>query len=71
MSANSNRPIRGAVYARFSTRFQSSTDDQIRECLKWAKDNNIEVPEEFIFVDEAKTGRSSRRDGLDSLSWNY
>ncbi len=55
------------VYARFSTRFQDSTDDQVRECREWADQNGYEVLEEYVFVDRAKRGGSSRRSGLAAM----
>lgn len=58
----------GAIYARYSSRFQHSIEDQIRTCREWAKANGVHIPDEFIFTDEAVTGRSSRRDGLRALN---
>ncbi len=57
----------GAIYTRFSSRHQHSTADQIRACREWAERNGVHVPAEYIFCDEAVTGRSSRRKGLASL----
>src|SRR5437773_140343 len=37
------RGKRGAIYARFSTRYQASIDDQIRACREWAEANDIDV----------------------------
>jgi hypothetical protein len=54
----------GAIYARYSSRFQHSIEDQIRVCRDWAGKNGIEVPDDLIFVDRAVTGKSSRRQGL-------
>ena len=54
----------GAVYARYSSRFQHSIEDQIRVCKEWAEKNGITVPDELIFTDRAVTGKSSRRQGL-------
>ena len=56
-----------AIYARYSTKFQDSIDDQVRECREWAEANCYEVPEEFVFVDKARRGGSSRRKGLQAL----
>ncbi len=56
-----------AVYARYSTRFQDSIDDQIRECREWAEDNGYEVTEEYVFVDRATRGGSSKRSGLAAM----
>ena len=57
--------MRGAIYARYSTRFQHSIDDQVREGREWADRNGIEVL--HVFSDEAQKGRSSRRKGLKAL----
>ncbi len=57
----------GAIYARFSSKQQHSTEDQIRECVIWAARNGILVPPELISVDEAVTGRQLRRDGLERM----
>lgn len=57
----------GAIYARYSSRFQHSIDDQVRTCRQWAETNGISVPDEFVFVDRAVSGRSARRHGLRAL----
>ena len=57
----------GTIYARFSSKQQHSTEDQIRECVIWAARNGILVLPEFISVDEAVTGRQLRRDGLERM----
>lgn len=54
----------GAIYARYSSRFQHSIEDQIRVCKEWAEKNGITVPDNLIFVDRAVTGKSCRRQGL-------
>ncbi len=54
----------GAIYARYSSRFQHSIEDQIRVCKDWAEKNGITVPDDLIFVDRAITGKSCRRQGL-------
>lgn len=54
----------GAIYARYSSKFQHSLEDQIRACKEWAEKNGIVVPDNLIFVDRAVTGKSSRRQGL-------
>jgi len=59
--------LRGAIYARYSTQFQDSIEDQIRACLDWAEANDVDVPEARQFVDRAQSGRKSHRDGLDRL----
>ncbi|MBA2115022.1 recombinase family protein [Bremerella alba] len=54
----------GMIYARFSTKMQHSTEDQIRECLIWAARNGVYVLPESICVDEAEKGKRDRRKGL-------
>lgn len=58
---------RGAIYARFSTKFQRSIADQIRECLAWAEAHGIIVDKRHIFVDEGKSGRTHKREGFQAL----
>jgi DNA invertase Pin-like site-specific DNA recombinase len=58
---------RGAVYARYSSKFQHSIPDQVRECRRWAEQHGVDVPEDRVFIDERKTGKKSRRDGFLSL----
>ncbi|MBI1314126.1 hypothetical protein GC176_22760 [bacterium] len=53
------------MYARYSSRFQHSIDDQVRTCREWAERAGLKVVE--IFSDEAVTGKSSRRRGLREL----
>ncbi len=50
-----------AIYARYSTRFQDSVDDQVRECQTWAEQNGYTVAPDLIFVDRGKSGRLRRR----------
>jgi DNA invertase Pin-like site-specific DNA recombinase len=54
----------GTVCTRFSTKFQDSTEDQIRACVDWAAKNQIFIPPEFLCVDEAVKGRKQNRPGL-------
>jgi DNA invertase Pin-like site-specific DNA recombinase len=61
------RRQRAGIYARFSTKYQHSTEDQVRKCREWAERNGLTVRPEHVFVDEAVTGRSSRRSGLAAL----
>jgi len=56
-----------AIYARYSTRFQDSIEDQLRECREWAEENGYEVPDHLEFTDEAKRGGSKNRSGLQAL----
>jgi hypothetical protein len=53
---------RAALYARFSTDKQSSTDDQLRVCARIAEGAGFEVVRSF--TDEAVSG--ARRSGLDT-----
>ena len=57
----------GAIYARYSTRFQSSIVDQVRELLKDAVDRKIFIPRENVFYDLAVKGWKDRRPGLAKL----
>jgi DNA invertase Pin-like site-specific DNA recombinase len=61
------RRLRGAIYARFSTRFQASIKDQIRACRAWAAANDAVVEKHMIFFDKAVSGNKSRRKGLQKL----
>ncbi len=61
------RGSRGAIYARFSTKFQASIDDQVRACKKWAEANGIEIEDAYVFADRARTGKTHRRTGLQKL----
>jgi len=63
-------PRRCGIYARYSSNMQDpcSIDDQIRECREAIERKGWIVVEEFICVDEAKTGQSRlNRTGLDKL----
>ncbi|HUE16655.1 MAG TPA: recombinase family protein [Planctomycetaceae bacterium] len=57
----------GAIYVRFSTLFQDSAADQIRELYDFAVANKIFVPREFVFFDLGVRGYKNQRDGLDRL----
>jgi predicted site-specific integrase-resolvase len=58
---------RGAIYARYSSRFQHSIEDQIRECRTWAQANGINVADDHVFTDEKVTGKKNRRAGFQAL----
>ena len=70
-------PFRGnaiprcAIYARFSdddNQNESSNDDQIRECSKFAQNKDWRVLPEYIRTDSGKTGQTvAGRDGLADL----
>jgi site-specific DNA recombinase len=57
----------GAIYARYSTRFQHSVADQVRGCLQAAVQQGIFVPRENILFDLAIRGAKQRRPGFDRL----
>src|ERR1700730_51145 len=61
--------LRCAVYARFSSDRQSLTsiDDQVRKCREHAERNEWEVLDRHIYIDEAVSGASTERDGLQKL----
>ncbi|HVK08844.1 MAG TPA: recombinase family protein, partial [Gemmataceae bacterium] len=56
-----------ALYARFSSKHQHSTADQVRANVEYAARHRMYVPPELINADEAAKGRRVRRDGLDRL----
>lgn len=51
-----------AAYIRVSTEEQTefSPDSQLKNIQKYAKDNDMILPQEFIFVDEGISGRSTK-----------
>ena len=57
----------GAIYARYSSRFQDSIADQVRTLFEAAVAERIFVPREFVFFDAAVRGAKDRRPGLDRL----
>lgn len=57
----------GAIYARFSSKFQHSVPDQVRGLLEEAVRQGIFVPRENIFFDMAVRGYRQRRPGLLAL----
>lgn len=69
LAKNPRRPgdVVGAVYARFSTEFQSSVCDQIRALLIEAERRGIFVPQENIFADYGVSGRRRSRPALNLL----
>ena len=62
--------MKAAIYARYSSENQrpQSIEDQISTCRKFAIDNDFSIDQNHIYSDEAKSGASSDRDGLNSLS---
>ena len=61
------RPLRAAIYARFSTDMQrdASIDDQVRACREVAARHGVEVVE--VYTDRATSGASLMRPGIQSL----
>jgi hypothetical protein len=57
----------GAIYARYSSRFQHSIADQVRSLYQAALRENIFVPREHVFFDLAARGCKERRPGLQGL----
>ncbi|MDA1230169.1 MAG: recombinase family protein, partial [Planctomycetota bacterium] len=57
----------GAIYARYSSRFQDSIGDQVRTLLDEARRKNIFIPRENVFFDLAVRGFKDRRPGLTDL----
>lgn len=61
------RPLRAAIYARFSTDMQSdaSIDDQVRTCRDFADQQGMAVVE--TYSDRATSGASLMRSGIQKL----
>lgn len=61
--------MKAAIYARYSSENQSekSIDDQVRVCRNYAKNNDLTIEENQIYVDEAKSGALLNRPGLQAL----
>jgi site-specific DNA recombinase len=57
----------GAIYARYSSRFQHSILDQVRSLLDKAIAEKIFVPREHICFDQGIRGTRERRPGLQQL----
>jgi DNA invertase Pin-like site-specific DNA recombinase len=57
----------GAIYARYSSRFQDSIADQVRTLFEAAHQQNIFIPRDHVFFDLAVRGWKDRRPGLTSL----
>jgi hypothetical protein len=55
------------IYARFSSKHQHSTGDQVRANVLYAASSRMYAPPELLCVDEAETGRRIRREGLQRL----
>src|ERR1700737_2251604 len=61
--------LRCAIYARFSSDRQSVTSigDQVRKCREYATRERWEVLDAHIYTDEAVSGASTDREGLQKL----
>ncbi len=59
--------IIGCILSRFSSKLQHSTTEQAMECTQFAAKHGIYIPPELVCVDEAKSGRKVRRDGLNRV----
>src|SRR5262249_29284755 len=57
----------GAIYARYSSRFQHSISDQVRTLYEAALKQGICVPREYVFFDMAVRGYKEQRPGLSGL----
>ncbi len=57
----------GAIYARYSSDYQFSCVDQIRELFEYAIRKHIFVPREHVYYDAGVTGRKQNREGLKAL----
>lgn len=55
------------AYVRFSSKLQSSDEDQLRANVVYAAQNGMYVPPEFVCVDRAVSGRRLRREGIERL----
>lgn len=58
----------GGALTRFSTKLQHSTESQLMTNVDYAARNGIYVVPEYVCVDEAQTGRRTRRDGLSRMT---
>ena len=59
--------VLAAILSRFSTKMQSSTDTQVRECVEWAARNRMYPPPELVCADEAVTGKKIDLAGLNRV----
>jgi site-specific DNA recombinase len=57
----------GAIYARYSSRFQHSIGDQVRSLFEVAVKQSIFVPREYVFCDLAVRVYKDSRPGLNQL----
>ena len=61
--------MKAAIYARYSSDNQreQSIEDQVRVCKNYAQEKGIEVLNNHIYSDEARSGSIRNREGLDAL----
>lgn len=61
--------MRAAIYARYSSENQreQSIEDQVRVCRQFADRNGISLAEQHIYADEAVSGSTHSRPGLNAL----
>ena len=61
--------MKAAIYARYSSDNQreQSIEDQVRVCRVYAQKQGIEVLNDHIYADEARSGSIRDRKGLDAL----
>lgn len=62
-------PLRCAVYARYSSDRQSPSSivDQVRKCREYAERQGWQVLDQCIYIDEAVSGTSTERAGLQRM----
>lgn len=53
----------GAAYIRVSTedQIEFSPDSQLKRILEYAQHNNIQIPREYVFIDEGISGRTASK----------
>jgi DNA invertase Pin-like site-specific DNA recombinase len=57
----------GAIYARYSSRYQDSIADQVRTLFEAAYEQGVFIPRDHVFFDLAVRGWKDRRPGLTAL----
>ncbi|MFN3150481.1 recombinase family protein [Bremerella sp.] len=65
--ARENGFLIGTIYTRYSTKMQSSTEDQIHSCVAYAVKEKIYCSPELVFTDEGVKGNRVRRVGLERM----
>src|SRR5438128_10347371 len=66
---DNNQPMRYAIYARYSSDLQRQTSiaDQLRKCHEFAQSQGWVPVKDCIYTDEAISGGSTRRLGLQRM----